>query len=171
MDRHGCRSPIASGVAAAAFAAALTAAPAARAEGCAPPTAAMRQIELYFGSSVKGLPFVTEQDWSEFLATEVTPKFPDGLTVLYANGQWRSGDERIIANSSTCSSLSSSPTPRPRGRSRRSAALSRINSARKTCPCGWTRRSAPPFDRPEGRLAIPMLGGFAIRPRTAEAAR
>ena len=99
MDRHGCRSPIASGVAAAAFAAALTAAPAARAEGCAPPTAAMRQVELYFGSSVKGLPFVTEQDWSQFLAAEVTPKFPDGLTVLYANGQWRSGDERIYRES------------------------------------------------------------------------
>jgi len=50
---------------------------------------------MYFGSSVKGRPFVTEQDWAQFLAAEVTPKFPDGLTVLYANGQWRSGDGRI----------------------------------------------------------------------------
>jgi len=50
---------------------------------------------MYFGSSVKGLPFVTEWAWTQFLASEVTPKFPDGLTVFDAHGQWRSGDGRI----------------------------------------------------------------------------
>src|SRR5271166_2164079 len=68
---------------------------AARAEGCAGPTSAMQQVELYFGSSVKGRPFVTEWASSQFLASEVTPKFPDGLTVSDARGQWRSGDGRI----------------------------------------------------------------------------
>jgi hypothetical protein len=68
---------------------------AAHAEGCAAPTSAIQQVELYFGSSVKGRPFVTERAWSQFLATEVTPKFPDGLTVFDAHGQWRSGDGRI----------------------------------------------------------------------------
>jgi len=65
----------------------------AHAEGCVAPTSAMQQVKLYFGSSVRGRPFVTE--WSQFLASEVTPKFPDGLTVSDARGQWRSGDGRI----------------------------------------------------------------------------
>jgi hypothetical protein len=67
---------------------------AAWAEGCAAPTSAVQQVELYFGSSVKGRPFVTEQAWSKFLDSEVTPRFPDGLTVFDAHGQWRSGDGR-----------------------------------------------------------------------------
>ena len=33
--------------------------------------------------------------WSQFLESEVTPKFPDGLTISDAHGQWRSGDGRI----------------------------------------------------------------------------
>ncbi len=70
-------------------------APAARAEVCAPPTSAMQQVEMYFGASVKGLPVVSAQAWSQFLASEVTPKFPDGLTVFDANGQWRSSDGRV----------------------------------------------------------------------------
>ena len=76
-------------VAAAAFSAVggLGSAPAARAEVCAAPTSAMQQVEMYFGSSVKGLPVVSAQAWSQFLASEVTPKFPDGLTVFDANGQ------------------------------------------------------------------------------------
>jgi hypothetical protein len=31
-------------------------------------------------------------EWQSFLATEVTPRFPDGLTVLTGFGQWRSGE-------------------------------------------------------------------------------
>ncbi len=57
----------------------------------------MSQVELYFGSSVKGRPFVTEGMWRKFLSVEVTPKFPDGLTFLDAYGQWRSGDGHIYA--------------------------------------------------------------------------
>jgi hypothetical protein len=32
---------------------------------------------------------VSEASWSRFLAAEVTPRFPDGFTVLDARGQWR----------------------------------------------------------------------------------
>jgi Protein of unknown function (DUF3574) len=69
----------------------------AHAEGCVAPTSAMQQVKLYFGSSVRGRPFVTE--WSQFLASEVTPKFPGGLTVSDARGQWRSGDGRTLSRS------------------------------------------------------------------------
>jgi hypothetical protein len=96
MER-GVSRPVAGRLARAALLCVVGAAsaPGARGEGCAAPTSAMQQVELYFGSSVKGRPFVTEEAWSQFLASEVTPKFPDGLTVFDANGQWRSDAGRI----------------------------------------------------------------------------
>ena len=48
----------------------------------------MVKTELYFGrSSVNGP--VTDAQWNAFLANEVTPVFPDGFSVLDANGQWK----------------------------------------------------------------------------------
>jgi hypothetical protein len=38
---------------------------------------------------------VTESEWRSFLRRHVTPSFPDGLTVLEAQGQWRRADGRI----------------------------------------------------------------------------
>lgn len=70
---------------------------AAHAEGCAAPASPMSQVEMYFGSSVKGRPFVATSAWSQFLASEVTPRFPDGLTVFDAHGQWRSSDGKIYS--------------------------------------------------------------------------
>ena len=32
---------------------------------------------------------VSESAWTRFLAAEVTPRFPDGFTVLDGSGQWR----------------------------------------------------------------------------------
>jgi len=40
--------------------------------------------ELLFGRTR-----VSDARWTRFLATEITPRFPDGLTVLDARGQWR----------------------------------------------------------------------------------
>ena len=37
---------------------------------------------LFFGE-------ISESDWHRFLAEEITPRFPLGLTVINANGQWR----------------------------------------------------------------------------------
>jgi hypothetical protein len=49
----------------------------------------MQQIELMFGRNVAGHHRVGEAAWARFLAREITPRFPDGLTVLDAAGQWR----------------------------------------------------------------------------------
>jgi hypothetical protein len=39
---------------------------------------------------------VNETRWSQFLADEITPRFPDGLTVYDAKGQWRApGSDKI----------------------------------------------------------------------------
>ena len=40
--------------------------------------------DLLFGRS-----HVSEASWARFLASEVTPRFPDGFTVFDARGQWR----------------------------------------------------------------------------------
>jgi Protein of unknown function (DUF3574) len=53
-----------------------------------PPSAGPRQMvrtELYFGSIPRG-------EWNKFLSEVVTPLFPEGLTWLDVQGQWRAPD-------------------------------------------------------------------------------
>ena len=59
---------------------------------CRPGMAQMARIELLFGSGGKGGATVGEVEWQGFIDREVTPRFPDGLTVLTGYGQWRRGD-------------------------------------------------------------------------------
>jgi hypothetical protein len=40
------------------------------------------EVDLFYGA-------VSDADWASYLAEEVTPRFPEGLTVLDAAGQWR----------------------------------------------------------------------------------
>jgi hypothetical protein len=47
------------------------------------------ETTLYFGLDIPGGEKVNEEDWTDFLATVVTPRFPDGFTVIDAYGQWR----------------------------------------------------------------------------------
>ncbi len=57
--------------------------------------------ELYFGVGTEGdaAGQITEAQWRAFLDKEVTPRFPDGLTVFDAYGQWlfrgEDGPERL----------------------------------------------------------------------------
>jgi uncharacterized protein DUF3574 len=44
---------------------------------------------LYFGRNRPGGGTVTDSEWQDFLAEVVTPRFPDGLTVLEGSGQWK----------------------------------------------------------------------------------
>jgi len=53
--------------------------------------------ELVFGRNIGGALGVSEADWKTFLDQEVTPRFPDGLTVLDAAGQWRGVSGAIVA--------------------------------------------------------------------------
>jgi len=50
---------------------------------------AMTATRLYFGTSMLGGGTVSDTAWRRFLANEITPRFPEGLTVLAAHGQWR----------------------------------------------------------------------------------
>lgn len=46
-------------------------------------------ITLAFGLSLPGGGEITEADWEDFLAREVTPDFPAGLSVTEVRGQWQ----------------------------------------------------------------------------------
>jgi hypothetical protein len=48
--------------------------------------------ELMFGRDIGSRLGVSERDWMRFLSREITPRFPDGLTVTDAFGQWRDRD-------------------------------------------------------------------------------
>lgn len=98
MARRAAVSPAALALAAASLAGCAT--PAAPREGVPPPVAVAAAcpggarpavvLEAYFGrSGPPGAPRVSEADWARFLAEEVTPRFPEGLTALDARGQWR----------------------------------------------------------------------------------
>ncbi len=49
----------------------------------------MTEAQLFLGRSIPGGGVVGDEDWQRFLDEEVTPRFPDGLTVEDAVGQWR----------------------------------------------------------------------------------
>lgn len=62
---------------------------------CAPPAKAMARVELLLGASRADGRAIGDEEWRAFLDAEVTPRFPDGLTVLTGDGQWRNSTGRI----------------------------------------------------------------------------
>jgi hypothetical protein len=57
--------------------------------------------QLLFGRNVEDRIRVSEADWSDFVAREVTPRFPDGFTVVDATGQWRDARRGSILHESS----------------------------------------------------------------------
>lgn len=56
---------------------------------CIRPARMQVRHELIFGTArAHGAP-LGDAEWQSFLDSVVTPRFPDGLTVLNAQGQWR----------------------------------------------------------------------------------
>ncbi|RFU85248.1 DUF3574 domain-containing protein [Streptomyces triticagri] len=57
---------------------------------------AYRETRLLFGTErPDGGPDVTERQFTRFVDREVTPYFPEGLTVQEGRGQWRDANGRI----------------------------------------------------------------------------
>ena len=52
--------------------------------------------EIYMGRNIPGGGEVSEQQFSEFLATQVTPAFPAGLTVYDGYGQMQDSGLQIV---------------------------------------------------------------------------
>ena len=72
---------------------------------CAPSTAEMPcpdgsgrydEYRLFFGRNIGDAEGVSDEDWRAFLADTVTPRFPDGLSVFDAAGQWRDSEGAIV---------------------------------------------------------------------------
>ena len=63
-------------------------------DACGASSASQVRTTLYFGTNrPKGS--VSELEWQMFLRDDVTARFPDGLTVWDAQGQWRMQDGKI----------------------------------------------------------------------------
>lgn len=60
----------------------------------------MRTAQLFFGQNIGGKPGVTDAEFHKFVDEELTPRFPQGLTVLDGGGQWKGADQRLIRESS-----------------------------------------------------------------------
>ncbi len=56
--------------------------------------------QLFFGRNVGDKAGVSEADFRRFVDEELTPRFPDGLTVLDGGGQWRGEENRLIREAS-----------------------------------------------------------------------
>ena len=59
------------------------------------------EINVYFGLEKSSGETVREEEWQTFLVDTVTPRFPDGLTVLDARGQWLDTDAGRVYREST----------------------------------------------------------------------
>ncbi len=60
----------------------------------------MERLELLFGSGRKNMNPVSDDDWAAFVAAEITPRFPDGLTMLTGYGQWRDTAGSLVKETS-----------------------------------------------------------------------
>ncbi len=58
------------------------------------------RTELYFGTDKADGGKVSDEDWNKFLETEVTPRFPDGFTVLEGFGQYKDSSGKIVREAS-----------------------------------------------------------------------
>jgi hypothetical protein len=59
---------------------------------CSRPSRELVRRELVFGTARPHDDPLSESEWQAFLDSVVTPRFPDGFTVLSGVGQWRGQD-------------------------------------------------------------------------------
>jgi hypothetical protein len=52
--------------------------------------------ELMFGRKIGDRIAVSDTAWARFVDREITPRFPDGLSVIDARGQWRDSEKNRI---------------------------------------------------------------------------
>jgi hypothetical protein len=63
------------------------------------------QADLYFGRNIAGVGEVSEAEFQAFVDQEVTPRFPDGLTLYDADGQFLDSTGTLIQEPSKVISL------------------------------------------------------------------
>jgi hypothetical protein len=103
----------------------LAGASAASGPSCPSSARTMARLEMVFGTSRLQSAPVSGEEWARFLDNEVTPRFPDGFTVLQGPGQWRGNDGRLAKEVSNILVIWHEPT-------RRTATAPFV-----TCPPAW----------------------------------
>jgi uncharacterized protein DUF3574 len=88
-----------------------------------PGTQATVRSELVFGRLKPDGSVVTDAEWRTFVEEQVTPRFPDGFTVLDVLGQYRGRDGRLQVEPSKILLIIHGPEVRPR------AAIQEIRAA------------------------------------------
>jgi uncharacterized protein YrzB (UPF0473 family) len=63
------------------------------------------QVDLYYGRNIGTTGQVSDRQFRQFLRNEVTPRFPDGLTVYNADGQFLNSSDQLIREPSNVVSL------------------------------------------------------------------
>jgi hypothetical protein len=51
---------------------------------------------LYFGQNIGMDRTIAPEDWQQFVATAITPRFPNGLTIFSGDGQWRDPHGNLV---------------------------------------------------------------------------
>lgn len=70
------------------------------ARACPAGNEARRTAQLYFGRNIGGRAGVSDADFQAFVDRELTPRFPEGLTVLDGGGQWRGPENYLVREAS-----------------------------------------------------------------------
>lgn len=105
MVRLSLSRALAAGIAVSALSACAASPPSPPAAAAPPPPAPecaglpgspMVAASLFFGRNIGGKLGVGDKDWQRFVTEVVTPRFPDGLTVQDAAGQWRDTDTGAV---------------------------------------------------------------------------
>lgn len=78
---------------------------------CPDGTSLFAEYRLFFGRNKGDTEVVGDAAWRAFLAEEITPRFPDGLTVMDAAGQWRDAAGRLIRERSKLVVILAAPGP------------------------------------------------------------
>ena len=79
-----------------------------------PGSHAVVRSELLFGRLKPDGSVVTDAEWRTFVEEQVTPRFPDGFTVLDVLGQYRGRDGRLQVEPSKIVLIIHGPEARPR---------------------------------------------------------
>lgn len=60
----------------------------------------LKTAQLFFGQNIGAKPGVSDADFRKFVDEELTPRFPNGLTILNGGGQWRGSENQLIREAS-----------------------------------------------------------------------
>ena len=67
-----------------------------QASSCPAPLRPATEVHLFFGGDAGNGRAVSEAEWAAFMAEEVTPRFPDGLSVIDVAGQYGEPSGRMV---------------------------------------------------------------------------